>query len=64
VRPHPRELSVAKLAKSVLVVIDRSHGRSGLGKPERQIRVVPRKLVKVLGRESANLVRNQLCPSD
>jgi hypothetical protein len=64
VLPHPRELRVAKLAKSVLVVIDRAHCRSGLGEPERQIRVVSCKLVKVLGREAANLVRNQLSPSD
>jgi len=49
------------LTKPVLVVIDRAHGRSGLREPERQIRVVPGKLVKMLRREAANLIRYQFC---
>jgi hypothetical protein len=62
--PHPRKLCIAKLAKAVLVVIDRANGRGGFRKPEGQIRVVPGKLVKVLGREAADLVRNQFCTGD
>jgi hypothetical protein len=62
--PHPRELCVAKFAKPELIVIDGAHGRSGLRKPEGQIRVVPGKLVKVLGREAADLIRNQFCTGD
>jgi hypothetical protein len=64
VLPHPRQLRVAKLSKPLLVIIDRANGRSGLREPERQIRVVPGKLVKVLGREAANLVRDQFCAGD
>jgi hypothetical protein len=62
--PHPRELCGAELAKPVLVVIDHAHGRGGFREPEGQIRVVPGKLVKVLGREAADLVRNQFCAGD
>jgi hypothetical protein len=61
---HPRELCVALPAKPLLVVIDRADGSGRLRKPERQVRVVPGKLVKVLGRETADLVRDQLGAGD